>query len=146
MPNPHDFRDRRQSPRYQVELPVQVNITSSSDTGAFSFKNAHLADISPDGTGLTVAVENPATREEFAKMMVRRRSCFVICHFPGCDHNTELYGDIIWVDPRVTSRGARFRFGVCFDKNQRDKMDDMNAYLKVLAAREAKKPESSIGP
>jgi hypothetical protein len=115
-------------------------------TGSFSIKTAQLTDLSTDGTGLTVAVETLASREEFAKIIVRRRSCIVICHFPGCDHNTELCGDVIWVEPHVTSKGALFRFAVCLDQTQPEKRADLNAYLKVLAAREAKKAERSIGP
>jgi hypothetical protein len=138
--------DRRQSPRYHVNLPVGVKILSSPMTGAFAIKTAQVIDISANGAGLTVAVETLATREEFAKIIVRRRSCIVICHFPGCEHNTELCGDIVWVDPRVTSKGAQFRFGVCLDQTQPAKRADLHAYLTVLAAREAKKAESSIGP
>jgi hypothetical protein len=137
MWDPQGAADRRQSPRYSVKLPAGVKIISSPMTGAFAMKSATICDLSADGVGLTIEVDTLTSRKEFAKMIVRRRNCIVTCLFPGCEQPSELHGEIMWVEPRVTSNGAWFRFGVHLDQRFPGKTDDLKAYLKTLAARHA---------
>jgi len=139
MSDPHNRPDRRKSPRVYVNLPASVKVISSPMTGAFSIRDAAIRDLSVEGVGLYLTVETLAMREEFAKMIVRRRACIVICQFPGCERTSELCGDIAWVEPRVTSKGAEFRFGVCLDTSIPGKLADLQAYLKTLEARSTAK-------
>jgi len=137
--------NRRKTPRYSVDLTVWVKIISSAMTGAFTMRNAKIRDISVDGLGLAVEIQTPFTREEFGKMIVRRRGCIVGCSFPGSEGVIELYGDVMWVEPRVTSEGTQFQFGVSLDKSFPEKLVAWRAYVKTLESRNIEEVDKALG-
>jgi hypothetical protein len=145
MPARQTAQERRKSPRYSVDMSVWVKIVSSAITGAFTIRNAKIREISADGLGLTVELQTPFTREEFGKMIVRRRGCIVGCSIPGSKGIAELYGDIMWVEPRMTSGGTHFQFGVALDKSFPEKLAAWRAYVKTLEARNAEKVDKALG-
>ncbi|KPL07866.1 hypothetical protein AMJ85_09275 [candidate division BRC1 bacterium SM23_51] len=125
------FTDHRKYPRRLVDIPAQVKISTSATTLPFESDNVTIHDIGYGGFGLSLTIETPATREDLSKMLRRRRTCHITCQLPGSDRTSHLTGEIIWVEPRVTSRGTRIRFGVSLREDYSSELADVKAFLNL---------------
>ena len=124
--------DHRDSARFEVNLPATVKISRTVMTQPFQMKDAAIREIARSGAGLSLTIEAGATREELTKMLSRRRACSALCQYPGAGRPSWVFGEITFVEPRVTSQGVNVRFGVLLDESKPEGLADLKAFLKTL--------------
>ena len=124
------FADHRKYPRHVVNIPARLGLTISETTVPFEIKDTTICDAGYGGFGFSLTIETSASREDLSKMLRRRRMCRVHCKFPGSDRTSRLIGEVIWVEPRVTSRGTKIRFGVSLGESDPDHLADLKAFLQ----------------
>ncbi len=129
--------ERRRQPRYRVNIPATIRISTYGHTVPFDFKGAVICDLSEMGVGVSLTVETTVTREEMMKIIVRRRSCYVHCQLPGQNSGSELYGEIAWVEPHVTSEGTLIRFGVSLNENYPGNQNELRSFIRGLDSANA---------
>jgi len=122
--------------RYEVNLPGSLKITSSVMTQPFDVKDVTVRYVGYTLKGLFLTIETRAARSELSKMLVRRRTCYTICQFPGASRASRLFGEIDWVEPRLTPEDIHVRIGISLDESKPEILADLRAFLKSLEDRE----------
>lgn len=124
--------DHRDSPRFEVDLPATVKISRTVMTQPFQMKDATVREVARSGARFSLIIEAGATREELTKILSRRRGCSTLCQYPGAEQPSWVFGEITFVEPRVTSQGVKVRFGVLLDESKPEGLADLKAFLKTL--------------
>jgi hypothetical protein len=123
--------------RHEVNLPAAIKISSSVMTKPFDIKNVTIRYVESSARGLSLIIETKATREELSKMLVRRRSCHVVCQFPGAGRASRMYGEIDHVQPHLTQDDIQVRLGVSLDESKPEVLADLRAFLKGVEEKNA---------
>jgi len=125
-------QNRRDQTRYAVNLPASIKIASSEMTKPFQIKDVTICDAGETGMGLSLTIETQTSREELSRMLAHRRTCYVICQFPSSERPSRMYGEIMWVQPSITSRGVVMHMGVNLTTSQPGTLTELNAFLEKL--------------
>ena len=127
--------------RHEVNLPASLKITSSIMTQPFNVKDATIRYVESSAKGLALIIETKATREDLSKILVRRRTCYVACQFPGASKPSRLFGQIDLVEPRLTTQDIQVRLAVTLDQSTPQVLDDLRVFLKSLEAKGGAQPD-----
>ena len=115
---------------YPVNLPATIEIGTSVMTAPFSIEGAAICGVSRGGLGLMLTLATTVTREDFAKLLARRRTCFISCTPPGSDRQLRLFGTIVWTKPKRTAEGTDLRFGVSLEGADSRDRQALEAFLE----------------
>jgi hypothetical protein len=118
--------------RYELNLPASVRITSSVMTQPFNIRDVTIRYVESSARGLSLMMETRTTRQDLSKMLVRRRTCYINCQFPGAGSPSRLFGVIDLVEPRLTSEDILIRFLVGLDEDQPKLLADLRTFLKTI--------------
>lgn len=126
--------DRRE---YQMNLPATVEISTSVMTAPFSMEEAVICGLSRGGLGLMLTIVTTLTKDDFVKLLARRRTCFIHCTVPGSERQLRLFGTIVWTKPKRTAFGTQVRFGVSLEGTDLGELAALEALLEQEAKSES---------
>ncbi len=128
--------ERRGHPRVSIRIPVCVFVLVEEVTFSPFQYEGYFINLSRSGA---LAVIRDVSREDYTRMIQKRRFVRVSCRFPGSDQPVMLFGKLIWYDFQEEPSGSVFRLALTFEPMKDDAYEALDRYLEL------QKKESGVG-
>ncbi len=128
--------ERRRYPRVSIRIPVRVFVLVEEITFSPFQYDGYFINLSRSGA---LAVIRDVPREDYARMIQKRRYVRVSCRFPGSDQPVMLFGKLIWYDFQEEPTGSVFRLALTFEPMKDEVYEALDRYLEL------QKKESGVG-
>ncbi|MCX8036467.1 MAG: PilZ domain-containing protein [Candidatus Sumerlaeia bacterium] len=120
--------ERRGHPRVSVRIPVRIFVLVEEITFSPFQYDGYMINISRSGA---LAIIQDVSREEYARMIQKRRYVRVSCRFPGTDQPVMLFGKLIWYDFQEEPTGSVFRLALTFEPMKDEVYEALDRYLEL---------------